>query len=136
MFAEPFIRVMIIDDNALIRTATKMLLSTCKRFTLLGEASDGYTGIEMAPQLNPDVILMDINMHPLDGIKTTRKLLSRFPELTIIGFSALPYPHQEKEMIDAGAVGVINKSSSRQDICNRIIQLFEQRKTFRNLDND
>lgn len=135
MFAEPSIRVMIIDDNALIRTATKMLLSTCKRFTLTGEAGDGYTGIRMAIDLRPDVVLMDINMQPLDGIKTTRKLLSQFPEITIIGFSALPHPHQEQELIHAGAVGVINKSSSRLDICNGIIHLFEQRSKFRNFDN-
>ena len=127
---------MIIDDNALIRTATKMVLSTCKRFITIGEAPDGYTGIRMAIDLNPDVILMDINMHPLDGIKTTRKLLSHLPKMTIIGFSALPYPRQEKEIIDAGAVGVINKSSSRQDICDGIIQLFEQRRAFRNSDHD
>jgi DNA-binding NarL/FixJ family response regulator len=131
MLAEPFIRLIIIDDNALIRTATKMLLSTSKRFILLGEAGDGHTGIRMAKDLQPDVVLMDINMQPIDGIKTTRELLSRFPEMTVIGFSALPYPHQEKEMIDAGAVGVINKSSSRQDICNSIINFFEQ-KAFRN----
>lgn len=105
-----------------------MVLSTCRRFILVGEAADGKSGIRMANELSPDVVLCDINMKPLNGIMTTQKILSHNPGLVVIGFSALPHLHQEQEMLDAGAVAVIHKSAGRQEICNTIIRIVEQRR--------
>ena len=121
------IRILIVDDNMLIRTATKMILGTCKDFTVVGEASDGVTGVRMAIELEPDLVLMDINMKPVSGIQATRVLLLKRPQVVVIAFSALPHPRQEREMIDAGAAGVIHKSSTREVIIHDILQLYQQR---------
>ena len=123
------IRILIIDDNLLLLAATKMMLGSCKDFTVVGEASTALTGIKMALTLQPDVVLMDINMKPIDGIEATRKLLSQCPAIVVIGFSALPYPQQEQEMIDAGAKAVVCKSANKQVICNTIISYYRHHIT-------
>jgi DNA-binding NarL/FixJ family response regulator len=126
MTAGAEIRILIVDDNMLIRSATKMVLNTCKDFTVVGEAHDGLTGIKMALELEPDVVLMDINMSPVNGIKATSILLSQSPSVLVIGFSALPHKHEEQQMINAGAAGVIHKSATRETICQSIIHYYRQ----------
>ena len=121
------IRILIIDDHPLIRTATKMLLESCKQVEVVGEAADGATGITLALKYRPDVVLTDINMQPIDGIETTRQLLRADASLIVIGFSALPDRHQEQEMLQAGAVCVINKSASRQELCDGILKQVKQK---------
>ena len=131
MADKSLIRILIVDDNMLIRSATKMILNSCKHFTVIGEAPDGLAGIKLALQLEPDVVLMDINMKPLNGIEATRSLLKTTPSLLVIGFSALPYKHEEEEMLNAGAAGVIHKSASRQTICSTIQTLYQQTSLWR-----
>ena len=126
MLTASVIRVLIIDDNLLLLAATKMMLGSCKEITVIGEASTALAGIEMAVALQPDVMLMDINMKPVDGIEATRKLLSHCPSIVVIGFSALPHPHQEHEIIEAGARGVICKSANKQTICTSILSYYRQ----------
>lgn len=120
------VRILIIDDHPLIRAATTILLQSCNRFEVIGEAPDGVTGIEMVRKHQPDIVLSDINMHPLNGIETTKILLANNPGLTVIGFSALPHAREEQDMLNAGAVGVISKSASRQEICQKIISLWSE----------
>jgi DNA-binding NarL/FixJ family response regulator len=126
-------RILIVDDNMLMRAATKMLLNTNKHFTVVGEAHDGLTGIKMAMELQPDIVLMDINMQPVNGIHATRILLSQLPALTVIGFSALPHLHEEQEIINAGAVGVIHKSATREFIHEKILSLHQKRVSGRSI---
>lgn len=120
------IRILIVDDHPLIRTATRLMLETHGSFLIVGEASSGKDGAEMALKLMPEIILMDINMEPVNGITATRKIKAKNPSALIIGFSALPYKHQEQEMLNAGAVAVINKSALRSEICTQIIDLYSK----------
>lgn len=126
MKTEANIRILLVDDHAIIRAATRLLLNTCKIFTIVGEAADGAAGVKMALQLKPDVVLMDINMKPVSGIQATRRLLSRLPDVLVIGFSALPNKYEEKEMIDAGAKVVIHKNAPNKYICQRIVDFYQQ----------
>ena len=121
------IRILIIDDHPLIRSALRMVLSSDKRYEVIAEAADGATGAKLARELDPDVVVTDINMNPLDGIQTTRLLLKNKPGLTVIAFSAFPQKHQEREILEAGAAGVIHKSASPAEITTAIVRLFEER---------
>ena len=131
MISASNIRILIIDDHPLVRAATKMLLHSCKQFDVVGEAADGATGVNLALKYCPDVVLTDINMTPIDGIETTRRLLQADPSLIVIGFSALPHRHQENEMLQAGAVSVINKSAGRQELCDGILEQVKRRSAQR-----
>lgn len=136
MKADQPIRILIVDDNMLILSATKMVLSTFKEFHVVGEATDGINGIRMALELEPDIVLMDINMKPVDGIRATRILLSKRPQTLVIGFSALPHPNQEREIIRAGAQGVIHKSATREVIGQSLLRFHRQNADFRTSTRD
>ena len=70
-------RVLIADDQALVRGGFRLILDTQKDITVVGEAGDGLQALAMAAELQPDVVLMDIRMPALDGIDATRRLLAR-----------------------------------------------------------
>jgi DNA-binding NarL/FixJ family response regulator len=127
------IRILLVDDNALMRTATKIVLSTEKELTVIGEATDGLTGVRMAVELEPDIVLMDINMKPVNGIRATQVLLAKRPETVVIGFSALPHPRQERQLIEAGAASVILKSSTAKEIISGILHSYRQVQQSRHL---
>jgi DNA-binding NarL/FixJ family response regulator len=127
------IRILLVDDNALMRTATKIVLSTEKELAVIGEAADGLTGVRMAVELEPDVVLMDINMKPVNGIRATQVLLAKRPETVVIGFSALPHPRQERQLIEAGAATVILKSSTAKEIISGILHSYRQVQQSRHL---
>ena len=68
------IRVVICDDQPLIRSGFKMILESTGEIEVVGEASDGYRGVEVIERVNPDVVLMDIRMPNLDGLAATKKI--------------------------------------------------------------
>src|SRR3990170_4280495 len=98
------VRVMVVDDNAGFRESLLSLLDA-GGLDVVGEAPSGFTALEMADGLEPDVVLMDVRMPGLDGIETTRRLKSRYPGLGIVALSGHEDQEIVTEMLVAGASG-------------------------------
>lgn len=91
------IRVILVDDHALVRESLADVLSRQDDLEVVGQAGDGVEGLELARKLHPDVVLMDISMPRMNGLEATRRLKGEMPEVRIIGLSM----HSSQEMLDA-----------------------------------
>lgn len=105
------IRVVIVDDHQVIRTSWKILFGTDERFDVIAVFKSGQEAIDHIPSLSPHVVLMDINMFPLNGFDTTTQLLRLAPSTKIIGISANNYPGYAQKIMALGARGFVTKSS-------------------------
>lgn len=114
------IRVLIADDNKMMREILSMLITDLKEIQIAGEAHNGEEAIALAKKLSPDIILMDINMSPVNGFEATRKILKQNPPAKIIGLSLHKAPSYAKNMLQLGAKGYVTKSASHQEIIEAI----------------
>lgn len=114
------ISVLIVDDHTLVRETWTFILKTYPIIGEVKECADGVSALEYIQQASPDIILMDINMEPLNGVDTTRKMLESNPNLRIIGVSTYADPSTVRRMTDAGAKGYVTKSSPVQEMITAI----------------
>ena len=110
------IRVVIVDDHQLVRETWKMLLHGKDGIEIIHECSSGAEVIEVASSLQPDVILMDINMAPVNGFEATRKILKTSPNIRIIGVSVNNQSSYVRNMLQLGAKGYVTKNSSPNEM--------------------
>lgn len=110
------ISVVIVDDHDLVRETWKMLLSTCRSITVTYDFSSAEEAIAKLPEINPQVILMDVNMHRLNGFEATQKILQTAPHIKIIGVSINDQPSYAKSMLQCGAKGYVTKNSTRDEM--------------------
>jgi PAS domain S-box-containing protein len=113
---ENVIKVLLVDDHKIIREGISRLLQFESDIDVVGEAADGIEAIDLADQLQPDVIVMDVNMPGMSGIETIRIIHSNHPHIKIIGLSM----YMDKEVIDAvcnaGAVGYLTKDGPSENL--------------------
>jgi DNA-binding NarL/FixJ family response regulator len=105
------IRVLIVDDQPLVRSGLRMIVATRDEFSVVGEATQGLEAVEMVKQLNPDVVIIDIQMPVLDGVEATRRItaLPNPPKVLVLTtFERDDYLH---EALRAGASGFLLKNS-------------------------
>ena len=117
------ITVLIVDDNIYMRETLNYLISHTPQLKLLGEASNGHEAITQALTLQPDIILMDINMSPINGFEATRKLLKTNPRYKIIGISVHTQFSYASNLLSLGAKGYLTKTSSHHEIIEAIIRV-------------
>lgn len=117
------IRVIIADDHALLRETWKTLLQQDPSFSVIAECVNGAEAIEAAQIYKPDIILMDINMSPVNGIEATAEITRTMPGIKIIGISIKNQPSYARNMLNAGAKGYITKNSSLEEILEGIKQV-------------
>ena len=113
------IRVLIADDHPIFRFGMKALLSTETDLQIVGEASDGLEAIKLASELDPDVILMDINMPEVNGIEATRQILRTHPGIAILIVTMLDDDSLFSAM-RAGAHGYLLKGSEGEETLRAI----------------
>lgn len=115
------ISVLIADDNKTFREGlTTILTSGIQEVVIAGAVSNGEEAIELAQQLTPDIILMDINMKPVNGYEATRKILLQNSGIKIIGISMNTEISYARNMMRLGAKGYITKSAPAQEIINAV----------------
>jgi DNA-binding NarL/FixJ family response regulator len=116
------IRVLIADDEALVRGGFRVLIDTEPGMTVVGEAADGATAVELARQTRPDVVLMDIRMPGVDGLRATHRIAAD-PDLTGVHVLILTtFDHDEYviEALGAGAAGFLIKNTEPRQLLHGI----------------
>lgn len=97
------VRVLLVDDHEIVRKGIRQLLNEDPGIEVIGEASDGRAAVEMALNLRPDVIVMDVILPKIDGIQATRRILARFAGVRIIGLSVFAEEEMARLMVQSGA---------------------------------
>lgn len=118
------IRVVIVDDHQMVRETWKMLLQRDNRLQVIGECASGEEAIATAQAEHPHVMLMDINMYPMNGLEATKEISRLYPDVKIIGVSINNQPSYAKNMLLAGAKGYVTKNSTREEMIQAILQVF------------
>lgn len=123
------IRLLLVEDHALMRMGLKGQFSLESDFEIVGEAENGQQAIEIASQLNPSVILMDIELPILDGISATQKIKAACPDVRVLALSAFGNDNQVVGMLAAGADGYCLKSIDWQQLL-AVIRLIQGGGTY------
>lgn len=113
---EERIRVVLVDDHAVFRSGLRSLLEHQDDMVVVGEASDGAEGVDLARRLRPDVVLMDVAMPRLDGIEATRRLKAEEPAIRVIGLSMFDGSDAGDRLTEAGADAYLSKAGRSADL--------------------
>ena len=110
------VRILIVDDHHMVREGLCSILEQHEDLLVIGEASTGEEGLQLAGTLAPDVIIMDMQMPGWNGDETTRRVLEKHPEIIVIGLSIHTDPHISDSMLAAGAAGFLPKETIGTDL--------------------
>jgi len=113
-------KILLCDDQAVIRDGLEMLLNLEKDFQVVGAAQDGSEAVELASQIQPDIILMDLKMPVMNGIEATREIHAKFPNIKILVLTTYDDDEWVFDAIRAGASGYLLKDTPRQKIVEAI----------------
>ena len=110
------IRVMVVDDHAIVRSGLERLLATTDDLELVGMAADGAEAIELAGQVAPDVVLMDLSMAGTDGVEATRQIVALDAHVRVVVLTSFGEEQRIAAALDAGAHGYLLKSIDPDDL--------------------
>jgi len=114
------IRLLLVDDHAVVRSGLRMLLETQEDMEIVGEAGTAREALDLLEQIHPDVILMDIGLPDLSGIEAARTIKERMPSTAIVALTI----HEDEEyffkMLEAGASGYVPKRAAPEELITAI----------------
>lgn len=110
------IRIVIADDQGVIRAALRALLVGVPDFEVVGEAADGLMAVELVVRRQPDVVLMDIRMPGIDGLEATRRITSAQPAVAVVVLTTFDLDEYVFEAVRAGACGFLLKDGDADDL--------------------
>ncbi|AUB62766.1 DNA-binding response regulator [Bacillus thuringiensis] len=114
------IKVLLVDDHEMVRMGVSAYLSTQPDIEVVGEADNGRKGSELALQLRPDIILMDLVMDEMDGVEATRAIIQEWPEAKIVVVTSFLDDEKLYPVIEAGATSYLLKTSRASDIADAV----------------
>lgn len=114
------IRVLLVDDHEAVRQGLAMLLNAVDAFEVVGEACDGHDVVEIARQVSPDVVVMDVAMPGVNGLSATRALRLAFPSVSVVALTRHSDDAYVQELLRAGASGYVLKQSSSSELVSAI----------------
>lgn len=117
------ITILIADDHTLVRETWSFILNTDERFKVVAESGSGEEAVEMAKQLRPNIVIMDINLPGMNGIEATQMIRKFSPASRILGVSLHTQPTFARKMIQKGAMGYVTKNSSREEMFKAITEI-------------
>ena len=110
------IRLLLVDDHAVVRTGLRMLLENEEDIEIVGEAGTGQAALQMVERLQPDMVLMDIGLPDMTGIEVTRQMKQQWPQVAIVALTI----HEDEEyffqMLQAGANGYVPKRAAPEEL--------------------
>ena len=121
------IRVLLVDDVENVRQTLRAILATYPNFEVVGEACNGEEALEAVQVLKPSVVVMDINMPRLDGIKATMLIKRVYPHVVVVGLSVYANDDTRQAMTAAGATTVISKEAAVEQLRDEIIESINRR---------
>ena len=119
------IRIILVDDHKIVRESWKMLLENNPRFRVIAVCEDGHSAIEEAKKQNPDIMLVDVNMLPVNGFTVTEKVMEINSSIKIIGLSISNQPMYANRMLELGAKGFITKTSPIDEVNHGILEVYK-----------
>ena len=119
------IRILIADDHQLLRDTWALILNNDKRFTVIGSCSDSMEAVNMSRKLKPDILLLDINIPPFNGIEATQRIRKISPDTGIIAVTISNLPAYAKTIFKFGALGYVTKNSSIEEMKQAILTVRE-----------
>ena len=126
MRANGSVSVMVVDDQAPFRGAAKAVLAATDGFELVGEAESGERAVELAAELEPEMVLMDINMSGISGIEATSQITDQHPDTVVLLISTYQEADLPASARSCGAAGYVHKEDLGPDVLARV---WEQRLT-------
>ena len=117
-------KVLVVDDNEDARYLLRKRLDQKRQFQIVGEASDGAEALSRIEELAPDLVIMDVRMPGMDGIEATRLIKERFPQTSVLAYSAFGEEAQVTAMREAGAVGYVLKDAADEELILRLEDSF------------
>ncbi|MFG3704812.1 response regulator [Micromonospora sp. NPDC047670] len=114
------IRVLLVDDQQLVRAGLRMLCQSVPDMEVVGEAADGATAVRLAAQLHPDVVLMDLRMPGVDGITATSRILAQRPSVRVVVLTTFDDDDHLYPALAAGACGFLVKDSSPDELLDGV----------------
>ena len=113
-------RVLLIDDHAPVRKNLRELIEISGEFQVVGEGSNGVEAIDLAARLDPELVLMDINMPELDGIEATRRIVKANPAVQVVVLTSVSDRERILEALDAGPIGFLFKDAEPEELFDGI----------------
>ena len=117
------ITILLVDDHKLIRDSWSFILNSDDRFRVVGETSDAEELVSLAKEKKPRIVLMDINMSPVNGFEATKLVRQYSPGSKVIGISMHSMPAYARKMMQIGAMGYVTKNSSKDELMNAIVEV-------------
>jgi DNA-binding NarL/FixJ family response regulator len=114
------IKVLICDDQAIIRDGLEMLLRLERNIQVAGQARDGAEAVELAERLAPDLVLMDLKMPGMNGIEATRQIRTKFPQVKVLVLTTYDDDEWLFDAVRAGAAGYLLKDTPREKVVEAI----------------
>ncbi len=115
------IRIMIVDDQDVVRRGLSLFFDAFDDLELVGEAANGLQAVHLCDEIMPDVVLMDLMMPEMDGIAATKLIRQKHPNVQVIALTSIQDDNSVRQMLDAGALGYLLKNASVDELANTII---------------
>lgn len=126
---ENMIRVLLVDDHAVVRSGLSAFLMVYDDMELIGEASNGKEALRMCERLKPDVVLMDLVMPEMDGAAATRAVKDKFPHIQVVALTSFKEEELVQGALQAGAIGYLLKNVGADELATAIRSAFAGRPT-------
>jgi NarL family two-component system response regulator LiaR len=123
------IKILLVDDHAVVRSGLSKFLLVNKDLKLVGEASDGQEAVEKVSLYKPDVVLMDLMMPGMDGIAATREIKKKYPNVKVIALTSFAEQNLVQGALQAGAIGYLQKNVTARELGGAIRAAFEGKMT-------
>jgi NarL family two-component system response regulator LiaR len=116
----PLIRVLLVDDHAVVRSGLSAFLAAYDDLELVGEAGDGAEAVRLCERVRPDVVLMDLIMPRMDGATATRTIRERYPEIQVLVLTSFKEDNLVQDALKAGALGYLLKNVTADELAAAI----------------